>query len=330
MSSSRAASRSMFKSERFDLRKLHYFTRIVEIASISRASVELGVAQPALSKSIRMLEYDLRTPLLERSSKGVRPTKSGARLYEHCKTVFRQLELARTEIQGTQDMPMGSVTLGMPYGVSLILAAPLLGEALHRFPGIELQIVEARSVSLGEDILADRIDLGLMVQEGNQQSGIKALDLLEEEYLLVRARRDCEQQGADVRVRLADIADRPLILPTGQGRRIIEERFARRTCRLSAVREVESLSMIPHCVEIGLGEAILPSGWAGTLDDARMITLHFDDAIMTRRLALCHAAARPLSVPALHISELVPEVSEALIASGHWESARLVDPPSSH
>jgi LysR family nitrogen assimilation transcriptional regulator len=323
---SSVAAGSVFRSERFDLRKLFYFTKIVEIGSISKASVELGIAQPALSKSIRLLEFDLRTSLLQRSPKGVRPTKSGHRLYEHCKTVFRQLELARAEIQGTGDMPMGSVILGMPYSVNLFLAAPLLSEALARFPGIDLQIVESRSVALTEDILSDRIDLSLMVPEGNPHPGIKLHELIEEDYLLIRPPGGADPACPRDRVRMAEVADRPVILPAGQGRRIIEERFARRGHRLSSVREIETLSMILHCVEVGLGEAILPAGWASTVDADRLTKLGFDDPLMTRRLSLCHAASRPLSLPALQITKLIRQVTAGLIADGRWRGARLVEP----
>lgn len=106
---------SLFRSERFDLRKLRYFAHIVETGSISKAAAELRVAQPALSKSIRLLEFDLKTPLLERSAQGVTPTRAGQTLYEHRCVVFRQLELARAALQGTEEEPRGSIRLGLPY-----------------------------------------------------------------------------------------------------------------------------------------------------------------------------------------------------------------------
>jgi hypothetical protein len=65
-----------------DLRKLRYFSNVVEARSISKAADSLHVAQPALSKSIQALEQELGTTLLQRSAKGIATTEAGARLYE--------------------------------------------------------------------------------------------------------------------------------------------------------------------------------------------------------------------------------------------------------
>lgn len=314
---------ALFKSERFDLRKLHYFARIVELGSISRASAELCTAQPALSKSIRCLEFDLRTPLLERSSKGVRPTRAGEKLYRHCKIVFRQLELARAEIQGTADIPMGSVTIGIPYSVNLILAAPLLRETLARFPEIDLQIVEEHSAGIAVQLLSNRFDMGLMVSEGNMNSALHAEEMLHEEFLLVSPANGAAREE-ERRVRLEDVVDRPLILAKGQLRTMVEERFARRALRLGAVREIETFSMIPQCVEAGIGEAILPGGWISALGQTRTVCTGFTGGTMYRRLAICHSSARPLSHAALCIKRLIGQIAAELVETGQWNGARLV------
>ncbi|MFH1557217.1 MAG: LysR substrate-binding domain-containing protein [Pseudomonadota bacterium] len=315
-----------FRSERFDLRKLHYFARIVELGSISRASAELHVAQPALSKSMRCLEFDLRTSLLERSSKGVRPTRAGEKLYAHCKIVFHQLEMARAEIQGSLDEPTGSVTIGIPYSINLILAAPLLRETLVRFPAIELQIVEAHSCGIAVHLMSNSIDVGVMVREGNLNPAIHAHDLVEEEFLLVRSSQGAER--GDEAVRLEDVVDRPLILAKGQLRTMVEERFARRALRLAAVREIETFSMIPQCVEAGIGEAILPAGWISALGQTRTICTRFEEATMNRRLAICHTASRPLSYAALCVKDLVRQIAAGLIETGQWHSARMMAVPA--
>ncbi len=51
----------LFKS--MDLKQLEYFVRVAELGSFTRAAIELDVAQPALSRQVRLLEVELRQTL---------------------------------------------------------------------------------------------------------------------------------------------------------------------------------------------------------------------------------------------------------------------------
>jgi len=77
-----------------DLRQLRYFTQIVESGSLSKASRQLFIAQPALSQQLSKLEAEVGKPLLNRSSRGVAPTDNGLALYHHARFMLRQLEQA--------------------------------------------------------------------------------------------------------------------------------------------------------------------------------------------------------------------------------------------
>ena len=59
-----------------DLKQLEYFVRVAELGSFTRAALELDVAQPALSRQVRMLEVELRQTLLVRNGRGAVPTES--------------------------------------------------------------------------------------------------------------------------------------------------------------------------------------------------------------------------------------------------------------
>ena len=60
-----------------ELRQLRYFVRVVELGSMGRAAVDLGVVTSALSQQISRLESELATRLLQRTSTGVLPTDAG-------------------------------------------------------------------------------------------------------------------------------------------------------------------------------------------------------------------------------------------------------------
>ena len=65
-----------------DLRQLEYFVRVAELGSFSRAALALDVAQPALSRQVRLLEVELRQNLLQRHGRGAVPTEAGLPIME--------------------------------------------------------------------------------------------------------------------------------------------------------------------------------------------------------------------------------------------------------
>lgn len=65
-----------------DTHRLKYFLRIAEQGSITGAAASLGIAQPALSRQIRLLEEDLGVALFRRTRRGVQLTEEGNG-YEH-------------------------------------------------------------------------------------------------------------------------------------------------------------------------------------------------------------------------------------------------------
>ena len=67
-----------------DLKQIEYFVRVAELGSFTRASVVLDIAQPALSRQVRLLEVELRQNLLVRNGRGATPTEAGKLLLEHC------------------------------------------------------------------------------------------------------------------------------------------------------------------------------------------------------------------------------------------------------
>ena len=61
-----------------DTRRLRYFVQIVDSGSITRAAAVSGVAQPALSQQLAILENDLKVKLLDRSVSGRETHRGGA------------------------------------------------------------------------------------------------------------------------------------------------------------------------------------------------------------------------------------------------------------
>ena len=191
---------------RVDLRQLRYFVAIVQSGSISRASLQLNIAQPALSLHIRNMEADLGVPLLFRTPQGVQPTEAGLILLRNAKTILAQFEQTEREIRGSSTEPTGEVRLGLPGTISQILGAPLVIAARERYPKITLRIAEAMSGYVLEWLRLGRVDLGLLFQTVEDRD-LRSIALATETLVLFGPARAQGRHDASARGRAGAVRD---------------------------------------------------------------------------------------------------------------------------
>lgn len=123
-----------------DLRQLEYFLRVAQRRNISLAAAELNVAQPTLTKSIKLLEKELGVRLFDRLARGVELTEFGQTLLRHAEAVHVQIGDASSEIAALRSGTFGSVSIGAgPAWLRRHL--PLaVAQTVARYPGIHVKV----------------------------------------------------------------------------------------------------------------------------------------------------------------------------------------------
>lgn len=123
-----------------NLNTLKYFYEIANTKNITKASQNLNVSQPALTKSIKILETDLNTTLFNRSKKGVILTEEGEILYEYTKKMFQNLGSTLNVINETKEKG-GHLYIGATTTNFLEPILPTLDEFRKLYPSIKIEIV---------------------------------------------------------------------------------------------------------------------------------------------------------------------------------------------
>lgn len=140
--------------------ELKAFAAVVERASFARAAEHLGLSASALSQTIRQLETRLGTRLLNRTTRSVAPTATGAQLYGRIAPLFRDMADAVNEASAMAGQTRGTLrinTLGM---AAWQVIGPRLGRFHRTHPEVALDIVVDNGLS---DIVAGRFDAGIRV-----------------------------------------------------------------------------------------------------------------------------------------------------------------------
>lgn len=130
------------QARNFQPTDLEYLIEICRLGSIAQAAIQLGVTQPALSKSVRRLEHIAGAPLLDRTSRGVSPTRLGQMLVARAHLVLSELDTTRQLIQETSGVRAGSVALGVAPTLNHDFLPDIIQLALQQRPGLQFHVSE--------------------------------------------------------------------------------------------------------------------------------------------------------------------------------------------
>lgn len=124
------------------LNALRDFLAVAERGGVRAAARHLGLAQPAISRSISELEKELGAALFERHAKGVQLTPVGQAFLRRATAIHHEIQRARDEAGQLRGAVNGRVTLGMSTAPHLELFPDVLPAFRARFPDIHLEIVD--------------------------------------------------------------------------------------------------------------------------------------------------------------------------------------------
>jgi DNA-binding transcriptional LysR family regulator len=127
---------------RIDPQRLIRLAVLIQHGSFSRAAAYLGLTQPALSQSIAQIEKEVGVKLIERTPHGVEPTLYGQVLYEHAKSIDRELALAAQHIGELAFGHKGALRIGATVGGAASFVALAVCKLQAARAGIDTRIVE--------------------------------------------------------------------------------------------------------------------------------------------------------------------------------------------
>ncbi len=117
------------------------FARVVDAGNFSVAARQLGSTPSTVSRQIRRLEEALATRLLERSTRKVRVTESGAQVYRYCRDVVSAASEAVDAAGHLAARPQGRVSLSAPTAFAKTVIHPLVPGFLRTYAEIDLQLL---------------------------------------------------------------------------------------------------------------------------------------------------------------------------------------------
>lgn len=201
-------------------KQLLYFVTIAETGSFTMAAEKLNLSQPPLSKQIMLLEKELDTQLLVRSSRRIKLTESGVVLYSRAKDILRMMDSAAADVGSLCGKMGGTVRLGAVHSTGDMMLNGKLSEFLKMYPGITLDLYESNTGVLLEQIKNGSLDAAI-VQTPFNAEGLECKYLPEDSFAVI-GKSEFFPEGL-TKVSINNLIGKPLIYCRSDERAIVDE-----------------------------------------------------------------------------------------------------------
>lgn len=164
--------------------RLKVFQSVAKNLSFTKASQDLFISQPAITKHIQELESTYQTRLFDRQGSKICLTESGKLLLEHCERILEDYKRLEYEMHLLHNEYKGGLKLGASSTISQYVLPLLLASFIKKFPHISLSLTNGNTREIETALQEHNIDLGL-VEGVFRLPNLKYTTFLEDELVAV-------------------------------------------------------------------------------------------------------------------------------------------------
>lgn len=263
--------------------QLRYFMRVAARGNFTRAAEDLGVSQPALSRSIQKLEEELGQPVFERKTRSVSLTDAGVLLQSRAEQILTIIEDTKAEI--TDDGQSGRVRVGAIPTIAPYFLPDLLRQFSSEFPKATLIVQENTTDVLLKSCTQGEIDLAILALPIPAKY-LEVEELFEEELLLVLP--PDHPLVEKPKIRLSDVEPLPFVL-LDEAHCLSDNivTFCRqRSVQPVAVERTSQLTMVQELVSLSHGVSMIPAMARALDQSSRRVYRSLSGKKPTRKIAV--------------------------------------------
>lgn len=266
--------------------KIQYFLAVAETLNFRRAAELLGIAQPALSRSIRQLELQFGFSLFERSTRRVALTPAGEVLYRDGADAMRRLTSACARATQIANGLSGSIMVGYSTFAAAGPMSDIIIEFRKLYPDARVALRLLASSEQATAFEEGTLDLGFIMSNVSTLPQ-KNIPISRERLIALVSAKHCWANKKSIT--LETLVTRPIVIGTAgrwRGfRSLIDEMITSRGLRLDIVEEADDLPVLLQLVRSDFGYTILDASFIATLPPG-IEPLEITDAHETLDIAL--------------------------------------------
>ena len=192
-----------------DWHQLKYFQTLANVENFTKASIELVLSQPALSRSISRLEEEIGVPLFERKSRGVILNNYGQIFLKHANRALSEIEEAKQEIHDLVNPHHGTISLAFIQTLGSSFVPELISSFQKEYPDIRFQLYQHATSKILKQLESAEIDIGFCSPQEPIEH-LSSIPIVKDELFLI-VPIDHRLAGVE-EVDLAEVAHDPFVL----------------------------------------------------------------------------------------------------------------------
>lgn len=301
----------------FIIRYMHFdvlkvFSDLARTESFSQAAKLNRITQSAVSQQMQVLEKEIGFSLLKRSKRQISLTHEGEIFAAFVKDVLQRWDDLQHDLMAIQGRLRGKIAISTIYSIGLYGIKEEMKQFWKYHPDIDVQLEYKRSTQVYEDVLNEKVELGL-VAFPEQYNGLGHTILWKDVMVLVAA--PGHHLGDKNKVYLQDLEGLPLVefvkgLPT---RLATDALFEQAGVQVNVVMAFDNIETIKSAVEMGSGFALLPyTTVVNELEKGLLSLLPLEDETFSRPLAAIYKKQDRLSPAARAFIEILKRPSLSL------------------
>ena len=142
--------------------RLKAFYSVARNLSFTKASQELFVSQPAVTRHIRELESLYQVRLFDRKGNSISLTEAGRVMMEHCERILAEYRRLEYDMHQLNHEYAGELRLGASTTISRYVLPSVLARFTERYPEIRVSLIDMNSRHIEKALQENRIDVGMV------------------------------------------------------------------------------------------------------------------------------------------------------------------------
>jgi DNA-binding transcriptional LysR family regulator len=171
-----------------EMHQIRYFLAVADMLNFTKAAEKCNVAQPSLTRGIKLLEEELGGVLFHRERANTHLSELGHMVLPYLTEVYEQTRAVKEQAVSYAHLKRTSLKLGVMCTVAPTQLVGLIGAIQVRHHGIELQIVDASARELQERLIRGDLEVALYCLAGGEQDErLHYMPLFREQFVIVVA-----------------------------------------------------------------------------------------------------------------------------------------------